>query len=130
MAGLKSIIALAFSLAIGFLLVILSCALENNWWPLFVVAIFVLAPVPNMLCTNSYNGFNLGFDDEGVDGTDIAHFITGMFVVSGFCLPLVLFHGAVITMSSTIMSICGSMMVYSTIIAYCYFFVTPEFDRH
>lgn len=47
---LYKIIALSTVLAAGFILIILSCALFNNWIPLTVVGLFLLAPIPNGLC--------------------------------------------------------------------------------
>ncbi|KAI8990206.1 vacuolar protein sorting 55 [Pilobolus umbonatus] len=117
----KKIIALAFVLAIGFLLVILSCALFYNWWPLLVVTIYILAPIPNALCRKC--GGENDIDSEYNSGVfDAGHFITGMFIVSGFCLPFVLAHAEVITVPAMIMSVAGGILVYGTIISYIHFF--------
>jgi hypothetical protein len=81
-AGLKTIIALSFVLAIGFLLVILSCALWKAYYPLLVVATFVLAPVPNWVCGRFSNPDD--FSDSGGSAVlDLGKFLTGMFVVMG-----------------------------------------------
>ena len=45
-----TIISLAFLLASGILLVILSCELDNNWLPLLVVVSYLFAPIPNRIC--------------------------------------------------------------------------------
>jgi hypothetical protein len=45
------IIALSVLLASGILSVILSCALDANWIPLAVVLFYLLAPLPNAVCT-------------------------------------------------------------------------------
>ncbi|KAI7888688.1 vacuolar protein sorting 55 [Mucor mucedo] len=108
MAGLRTIIALAFVLAIGFLLVILSCALYYNWWPLLVVATYILAPLPNALCGRCAGEDDLMSDYNG-GALDAGHFITGMFIVTGF-------------FPAMIMSISGGILVYGTIIAYTHFF--------
>lgn len=50
-SNFTAIILLSFVLAIGFLLVILSCALFNNWLPILVALTFVLAPLPNALAS-------------------------------------------------------------------------------
>ncbi|KAI8336266.1 vacuolar protein sorting 55 [Chlamydoabsidia padenii] len=127
MAGLRSIIALAFVLAIGFLLVILSCALYYNWWPLLVVATYIIAPLPNALCARCAGEYDVMSDyNSGV--VDAGHFITGMFIVTGFCLPFVLAHAEVITVPAMIMSICGGVLVYGTIIAYTHFFSQQDDD--
>ncbi|ORY98351.1 vacuolar protein sorting 55 [Absidia repens] len=127
MAGLRSIIALAFVLAIGFLLVILSCALYYNWWPLLVVATYILAPIPNALCARCAGEYDVMSDyNSGV--VDAGHFITGIFIVTGFCLPFVLAHAEVITVPAMVMSICGGVLVYGTIIAYTHFFSQQDDD--
>ncbi|KAI9253850.1 vacuolar protein sorting 55 [Phascolomyces articulosus] len=134
MAGLRTIIALAFVLAIGFLLVILSCALYYNWWPLLVgkvikkrLATYVLAPLPNALCSRCAGQDDLMSEyNSGV--VDAGHFITGMFIVTGFCLPFVLAHAEVITIPAMIMSICGGILVYGTIITYTHFFADQSDD--
>lgn len=129
MAGLRTIIALAFVLAVGFLLVILSCALYHNWWPLLVVAIYVLCPLPNALCgkyageDDIHSEYNSGIIDTG-------HFITGIFIVSGFCLPFILAHADVITVPAMIMSISGGVLVYGTIITYTHFFANQGYDDY
>ncbi|RCH96623.1 Vacuolar protein sorting-associated protein 55, partial [Rhizopus stolonifer] len=121
LSSLNSIIALAFVLAIGFLLVILSCALYYNWWPLLVVATYILAPLPNALCGRCAGEDDLMSDyNSGI--IDAGHFITGMFIVTGFCLPFVLAHAEVITVPAMMMSISGGVLVYGTIIAYTHFF--------
>ena len=81
-AGLKTIIALSFVLAIGFLLVILSCALYHVYYPLLVVATYVLAPVPNWIASRCAN------PDDFVESTgngvlDLGRFCTGFLVVMG-----------------------------------------------
>ncbi|KAI8390104.1 vacuolar protein sorting 55 [Blakeslea trispora] len=121
MAGLRTIIALAFVLAIGFLLVILSCALFYNWTPLAVVGVFILAPLPNALCSRCAGDDDIMSDyNSGI--IDAGHFMTGMLMVTGFCLPFVLAHAEVITVAAMIMSISGGILVYGTIIAYTHFF--------
>ncbi|ORX48754.1 vacuolar protein sorting 55, partial [Hesseltinella vesiculosa] len=122
-----SIIALAFVLAIGFLLVILSCALYYNWWPLLVVATYILAPLPNAICARCAGEYDIMSDyNSGV--VDAGHFVTGMFIVTGFCLPFVLAHAEVITVPAMIMSICGGILVYGTIITYSHFFSLQDED--
>jgi hypothetical protein len=45
-AGLKTVILLSFVLAVGFLMIILSCALYSNWLPL-IVGGFKSSPLPS-----------------------------------------------------------------------------------
>ncbi|KAK0459780.1 vacuolar protein sorting 55 [Desarmillaria tabescens] len=127
-AGLKTVILLSFVLAVGFLLIILSCALWHNWLPLLVALTFVLAPLPNAVFSHC------GSDDfssqyEGGGGPiDLGRFITSLVVVTGFALPVVLAHSDVITKSACVMSIIGGGLVYGTILAYSAAFKQDESD--
>jgi len=120
-AGLRTIIALSFVLAIGFLLVILSSALFSNYYPLFVVATFLLAPLPNAICPRCSN------PDDFIDGAgngvlDFGKFLTGFFVVMGIALPVLLAHSDIIRVPAMVMSIIGGLLIYGTIISFTLFF--------
>ncbi|KAI0062279.1 vacuolar protein sorting 55 [Artomyces pyxidatus] len=117
-AGLKTVILLSFVLAVGFLMIILSCALWSNWLPLLVALTFVVAPLPNALFSHC------GADDfstdlgEGSGPVDLGRFITAIIVVTGFSLPLVLAHSEIIRPGACVMSIVGGGLVYGTILSY------------
>ncbi|KAK1966392.1 vacuolar protein sorting 55 [Colletotrichum sublineola] len=120
-AGLKTIIALSFVLAVGFLLAILSCALWKVYYPLLVVATYVLAPIPNWICSRCAN------PDDFVEGSgaavlDLGRFCTGFLVVMGIALPIVLAHSNLIQVEAMVMSIIGGLLIYGTIISFGMFF--------
>lgn len=102
-----AVILLAFVLALGFLLVILSCALWANWLPLLVgkstpsrlclflrkffhalnltmpirlALTFVLAPVPNSICSRCARADDLSPEYNSAY-VDFGRFLTGMLVV-------------------------------------------------
>ena len=83
--GLKTIIALSFVLAIGFLLVILSSALYKNYLPLIVVATYVVAPLPNWIASRCANPDDFMDMSEGSGGAvvDAGRWGTGFLVVMG-----------------------------------------------
>jgi hypothetical protein len=81
-AGLKTIIALSFVLAVGFLLVILSCALWHNYFPLLVVATYVIAPLPNWICGRASNPDDF-MESSSSAVIDFGRFLTGFLVVMG-----------------------------------------------
>lgn len=81
-AGLKTIIALSFVLALGFLLVILSCALHDSYLPLLVVATYVVAPIPNWICGRCANPDDF-VESAGAAIVDVGRFFTGFFVMMG-----------------------------------------------
>ncbi|KZV78366.1 vacuolar protein sorting 55 [Exidia glandulosa HHB12029] len=116
-AGLKTVILLSFVLAVGFLLIILSCALWANWLPLIVALLFVLAPLPNALFAHCGHD-DLSSDYEGNPAVDLGRFITAFIVVTGFALPIVLAHSEVIKPTASLMSVVGGGLVYGTIMAY------------
>jgi len=69
-------------LAIGFLLVILSCALFKQYLPLLVVATYVLAPLPNWICGRCANPDDF-VESSGNAVVDFGKFCTGFLVVMG-----------------------------------------------
>jgi len=120
-AGLKTIIALSFVLAIGFLLVILSAALFHNFLTLLVVATYVIAPLPNFICAKCANPDDF-MGDAGYAVVDFGRFITGFLVVMGIALPILLAHCALIEVPAMAMSIIGGLLIYGTIISFTQFF--------
>ncbi|KAL2007313.1 hypothetical protein VTN00DRAFT_8751 [Thermoascus crustaceus] len=125
MAGLKTIIALSFVLAIGFLLVILSSALWHNFLPLLVVATYVIAPLPNWICGRCANPDDF-IESAGNAVVDFGRFLTGFLVVMGIALPAVLAHSGAIQVPAMIMSILGGLLIYGTIISFSMFFQEQE----
>lgn len=121
MAGMKTIIALAFFLASGILSVILSCAIYGNWLPLLVVLTYLIAPIPNSLCNRIARNSDL-FQEENTFIKEIGYFITSFFVVSGFGLPLVLYHGNLIEFGAMMLSLGGGVMIYGTVVGYIKYF--------
>ncbi|KAI9772844.1 MAG: Vacuolar protein sorting-associated protein 55 [Geoglossum simile] len=147
MPGLKTIIALSFVLAIGFLLVILSSALWKNYLPLLVVATYVIAPLPNFVCGHWSNPDDFMDSAGSAAITDFGRFCTGFLVVMGIgrfkpiptltCwevrkraeympLPALLAHCGLIQYSAMIMSIVGGLLIYGTIISFSMFFQEQE----
>ncbi|KAF2464619.1 vacuolar protein sorting 55 [Lindgomyces ingoldianus] len=121
MAGLKTIIALSFVLAIGFLLVILSAALYHNYLTLLVVATYVIAPLPNWICGRAANPDDF-MESSGSGVIDFGRFLTGFLVVMGIALPALLYHSAQILGGAMVMSIIGGLLIYGTIISFTLFF--------
>ncbi|KAI4138850.1 MAG: hypothetical protein L6R39_006573 [Caloplaca ligustica] len=120
-AGLKTIIALSFILAIGFLLVILSSALWRNYLPLLVVATYILAPLPNWICGRCSNPDDF-MESSGSAVLDFGRFCTGFLVVMGIALPALLAHCDLIRVPAMAMSIVGGLLIYGTIISFTMFF--------
>lgn len=132
MNPLNKIIFLSAFLAFGFLLILLSCALYNNWRPLWVIAIFLVAPLPNILLSSiasNRDDFLTFSNDHGNTPTpieELAKFLTGLLIVSGISLPVMLYHTDLIGVGSLVMSILGGLMVYGDIVVFIWFFSESE----
>src|SRR6266487_4579360 len=87
MAGIKTLVALAFSGSLGMTLVILACALPSydNWWPFAITIFYFLSPLPTMLARRYQ-------EDVGSSNAckELALFLTAGIVISAFGLPIVL----------------------------------------
>ena len=119
------IITLAFFLASGRLSVILSCSLFGNWLPLINVLTYLLAPLPNAICKN-LSGNNDFFQEENKGILETGYFITAFFVISGFGLPMVLYHAELIEFAAMLLSLCGGLLIYGTVLGYKHFFIVQE----
>ncbi|VVT57184.1 uncharacterized protein SAPINGB_P005576 [Magnusiomyces paraingens] len=122
---LYKIIALSTVLAAGFILIILSCALFNNWIPLSVVGLFLIAPIPNGIC-GQYQAHDDFMSESTNTIVDFGRFFTGFLVLSGVALPIVLAHNNIIGTPAMIMSLVGGSLIYLTIITFRSFFHEPE----
>ncbi|KAF9420057.1 Vacuolar protein sorting-associated protein 55 [Podila epigama] len=89
------------------------------------VATYVLAPLPNAIFGRFAGHDDMMSDYQG-GFADIGYFLTGLMIVTGFCLPVVLAHAGVITSPAMIMSIAGGLLIYGTIISYSRFFSEDE----
>ncbi|WFC94567.1 Vacuolar protein sorting-associated protein 55 [Malassezia brasiliensis] len=124
--GIHTVIFLSFVLALGFLLVILSCSLWANWVPFWSTVAFVLAPAPNALFgglagADSFSDFNNAYIDFG-------NFLTGALVTTGIAVPVLLAHTGIITTAAAGMSLAGGLLIYGTMVTYAAFFHTPDDD--
>lgn len=119
---LTKIISLSGFLALGFLLVILSCALFHNYYPLFDILLFLLAPIPNSLFGKSTQDSSDFMSDSPSNAQDFGHFLTGVLATSGIALPIVFYHCQLIGLLSCCMSILGGLIIYGSIIVFSWFF--------
>lgn len=124
-AGIVGIISLAFALATGLLLLILACALENNWWPLFTLFFFLLAPAATYVGKRGCGGESDDFGGSST-GSDVGSFMTAVFVVSGLALPIVLQHSFVISSQAMALTIAGGICVYGATAAYIHLFAQDD----
>ncbi|KAF2357017.1 Vacuolar protein sorting 55 [Trinorchestia longiramus] len=113
MAGIKALVTLAFLASLGVMFLILACALPryNNWWPLFVLLFYVLAPLPN-ICNRSDSSSNTSPRRE------FGWFITSIIVVSAFALPIVLARVGTIQWGACWLVLAGDVVTFLTIFGF------------
>ncbi|KTW26699.1 hypothetical protein T552_02705 [Pneumocystis carinii B80] len=87
------------------------------------VIIYILAPLPNAICSRMSDIHDFINDSLGNGVENIGRFITGILIVSGIALPITLEHVGLIVRHATIMSISGGLLIYITIIIYSNIFM-------
>ncbi|GME98130.1 unnamed protein product [Ambrosiozyma monospora] len=131
--SLTKLIFLSILIAVGFLNIVLSCALFNNWLPLNVVAIFLIAPLPNSLLHSLQSSYETDFFSDGGDQPPIAdflQFLTGFLVISGSCLPVVFYHCGLINHWSLALSLTGGFLIYLSIVLFGISFKEDDSDGY
>jgi len=122
MAGLKSLVCVAFLGALGITALILACALPGIWWPFFNIIFYILAPVPTLIAQRNGDGNGSGAV------MDVAIFITMGFVISAFGLPIILHRAptAIITATSCYLTIVANIVVFLTLLGFFVIFQEEE----
>lgn len=122
-SALSTLLLLSFLLALGFLNIVLSCALYDTYQPLWVIFVFLMAPIPNSLanCAGpSYSSSYYGDMDEdpGSNFAAFMKFLTGMLVSSGTFLPIVLWRCEIIPWGSFLLSLSGGFFIYISFVLF------------
>ncbi|AWU74058.1 uncharacterized protein C5L36_0A06520 [Pichia kudriavzevii] len=134
---LTKLLALSLLLALGFLNIVLSCALYDTYYPLYVIFLFLIAPIPNAIagCVANSSMYYSGYPD--LDGADpvtnfesFMKFLTGMLVSSGTFLPIVLWRNLIIPRGSFLLSLTGGFLVYLSFVLFGMGFQYKEDDDY
>uniref|UniRef100_A0A8C2NP31 Leptin receptor gene-related protein n=1 Tax=Capra hircus TaxID=9925 RepID=A0A8C2NP31_CAPHI len=96
MAGVKALVALSFSGAIGLTFLMLGCALEDYgvYWPLFVLIFYAISPIPHFIAKRAT------YDSDATSSAcrELAYFFTTGIVVSAFGFPVILARVSVVSL--------------------------------
>ncbi|KAM4605466.1 leptin receptor gene-related protein [Polymixia lowei] len=116
MAGVKALVGLSFSGAIGLTFLLLGCALEQYaaYWPLFVLIFYILSPIPTFIARR------LSDDTDSASNAcrELAYFFTTGIVVSAFGLPIVLARKGVIFWGACGLVMAGNTVIFLTILGF------------
>lgn len=116
MAGIKALVGLSFSGAIGLTFLLLGCALEQYgvYWPLFVLFFHVLSPIPTFISRR------LSEDSDAASNAcrELAYFFTTGIVVSAFGLPIILARKTIILWGACGLVMAGNAVIFGTILGF------------
>ncbi|XP_071372482.1 leptin receptor gene-related protein [Centroberyx affinis] len=116
MAGVKALVSLSFSGALGLTFLMLGCALEQFgvYWPLFVLIFYVLSPIPTFIARR------LSDDTDSTSNAcrELAYFFTTGIVVSAFGLPIVLARKQLILWGACGLVMAGNAVIFLTILGF------------
>ncbi|KAM9322583.1 leptin receptor gene-related protein [Pholidichthys leucotaenia] len=115
MAGIKALVGLSFTGAIGLTFLLLGCALEHYgvYWPMFVLIFYLLSPIPTFISRR--------LTDESESSSacrELAYFLTTGIVVSAFGLPIILARKGVILWGACGLVMTGNAVIFLTIFGF------------
>ncbi|KAL0966809.1 hypothetical protein UPYG_G00300410 [Umbra pygmaea] len=116
MAGIKALVGLSFSGAIGLTFLLLGCALEQYgvYWPLFVLIFHVICPIPTFISRRL---------SDDVDSTsnacrELAYFFTTGIVVSAFGLPIIMARTDLIQWGACGLVMASNAVIFLTVLGF------------
>ncbi|XP_062848974.1 leptin receptor gene-related protein-like [Trichomycterus rosablanca] len=116
MAGIKALVGLSFSGALGLTFLLLGCALDHFgvYWPLFVLIFYVISPLPYFISTRLSDST----DSSSNTCRELAHFLTTGIVISAFGLPVILARKEVIKWGACGLVMAGNSVIFFTILGF------------
>jgi hypothetical protein len=113
LADSKPIFILAALFSIAMVLQLLGCVLWNNWWPMLVLIVYLVVPVPFLICGGDSRSGNESFQDAG-------KFLSGFAAISSIAIPSILYHASIITLGSLMLELSAALVLGGTCITYDY----------
>jgi len=113
MANWKALVLVASGVSVGFLLLLLACALPRDWWPMITLLPYAMIPVPFLLCGQ--------IDANLVDESGwkiVGDFITGVLAVSVFAIPAVMAHVNAIDWLGLLLATLANIVIFATAVGY------------
>lgn len=128
---LNKIIGLSVVLSVGFLLVVLA-GIYGNWFPIVDGIIFAIAYLPVIITRTAFNlsDYDFNFDPQTTSQTlvikEFGMFLSAMLLVTGFYLPILLYHSLILTKTAVVLTIIGGVLIYGTVYTFSQVFDTVE----
>lgn len=121
---------LSFLAASGVTLDILGCSLSNyNWWPIFVIIAYILAPLPISISRKFNNDSYMGVSYNG-RCIELAGFLTSIIVLSAYALPVVMARSPaekpLIAWGSAAFICAGNTVIFLTIAVFMRLIIAEE----
>lgn len=110
--GLKTLIAIALSVASGIILIILGCVLGKSWYLLLPTSLFGVAVMPRSV----YNRTLQLEPDEA--WPKLTHFTISTIFVSAIGLTLSFYHAGIIKLLSLELAIPGGSLIFFALYYY------------
>lgn len=123
-----SILIMATCLAIGILLIFIASFNYNNLWPLFTIFVHSIALLFPMMCDGyDIEGGDFGFPDDSSDlflhdCQLFGWFLMAVFFISGYALPIILYHSGIIPEVVIYLVISGGTCIWLSIILFIHLF--------
>eukprot|EP01028_Stygiella_incarcerata_P009033 TRINITY_DN411_c0_g1_i2.p1 TRINITY_DN411_c0_g1~~TRINITY_DN411_c0_g1_i2.p1 ORF type:complete len:127 (-),score=30.70 TRINITY_DN411_c0_g1_i2:263-643(-) len=109
---------MAGGLCLGALMCILAGAVYNAWICLVSLVMYLLAPIPLLVCKSSSEDSNDVFHDMSGGGGgigDLGEFLASTFGAVGLGLPLILYHVEVVPVAGALLAFFGGILIFAVI---------------
>ncbi|XP_030851931.1 leptin receptor gene-related protein isoform X2 [Strongylocentrotus purpuratus] len=119
MAGIASLVGLAFSASMGILMIVLACAIPGFgqvWWPMFVLVFYILCPIPMLISKRLASSDSIGATSSALQ--ELCVFLTSGIVMSAYGLPMVLMHVGTLTYQALLLVLFGNTWSFITILIF------------
>ena len=113
--GVKELLGSAFLLVLSIMCTVFACTIvhgHKNAIVLLPLMFYIFGPLPMLLCgVKPQSDSFMGDNDASSTFTNIGHWLTGAFGVSGPCCALILYHTAQINQAALFLSLGSAILL-------------------
>ncbi|XP_077377840.1 leptin receptor gene-related protein-like [Festucalex cinctus] len=124
MPGIKALVGLSFTGAIGLTFLFVGCAVTQYgvYWPVFAMFFYALSPVPILLANRSSDDS----DNSSNVCKDLVYFLTTGIVISAYGYHIVLANCGLIEWGPCSLVLTGDTIIFFTIFGFFHVFGSGE----